>query len=449
MDVRTELNEASVKPFHWRLVFLVFIAILFDGYDTVIPAYVIHFVAEPWGLTTVQSGLLVSSGLMGFLVGSLFHGVLADRMGRRPVLIAGLLITGIFTLLTALLANSFESFITLRILTGLGLGIIMPLGTIYVNEFAPGKVRNRLAVLAAMGFPLGGVAASLIGLTLTPSFGWQILFWIGSGALIVGAVYIAVFPESVEFLVANGRQREAARLLARIRPERADVYARATLVAAARTGSGKDWLIPLKATFLRRSLALWGASFFLLLGIYALTGWLPTLMIERGEGFTLGFAFGAIFPGVSAIGGLVGAYVADGRVGTRRGLMLWCAFGAVSALVLALINTRVTNIIAVAGAGFFIIGGQFILNNLCAAIYPMQARGTAQGYMLGIGRAGGILGPLAAGWVLGVAGGTEAVFVMVTIAAVLAGLCAIFTAGAAVLSQGGPGVTRPSEQTSI
>jgi MFS family permease len=150
IDVHEELADARAGSFHWRLGAIMGLLTLFDGYDTFNPAYVIHYVAGPWGLKAGQAGLLISSGLIGFLLGAAVHGVAADRFGRRGTLLAGLWITSIFTVLTALLANSFASFCALRLLTGLGLGVLLPLATTYINELAPRRVANT--------FALGGVA---------------------------------------------------------------------------------------------------------------------------------------------------------------------------------------------------------------------------------------------------------------------------------------------------
>ena len=126
IDLHEELAEAKVGKFHWRLGAMMGLLTLFDGYDTFNPAYVIHYVAKPWGLQAGQAGLLISSGLVGFLLGAAIHGIIADRLGRRGTLLGGLWITSIFTLLTATSADSFLSFCILRVLTGIGLGVLLP-----------------------------------------------------------------------------------------------------------------------------------------------------------------------------------------------------------------------------------------------------------------------------------------------------------------------------------
>lgn len=431
IDVRAELDEAPLGRFHWFLVALVFVAIFFDGYDILAPSYVIHFVGKAWGLSPSEQGFLVSAGLIGVAIGAVSHGVIADRVGRRPTLIGGLLISGVFSLVTALMANSFGSFVTLRLVTGLGLGVVMPLGTAYINEYLPNASRFRLATLAAAGFSLGGVGASVIGILFSQQHGWQVLFYVGSAAAVVGLLFIAVFPESSEYLVAHGRAAEAAQLLARLRPDRAERYrdARFAEIRPAGRRSRGDWLIPLRRPFLVSTIALWISSFLLLFVNYGLSAWTPNLMVARGDGFALGFGFGAALHSVPFVGGIVCAYVADRWLGRRGGLALWCALGALVTLSMVVTYQPILNIIAIAAAGFFLIGGQFMLNNTCAMTYPVFARGTGLGYMLGVGRFGAILGPYIGGALLGAFGTPDVLFIAAAAAGALTMACAVFITG--------------------
>lgn len=431
IDVRAELDNAPLRPFHWMLIGLVFLAILFDGYDILAPSYVIHFVAEPWGLAPSESGFLVSAGLIGVMIGSLSHGVIADRIGRRPTMIGGLLISGVFSLLTAVAADSFESFVFIRLLTGIGLGVIMPLGTAYINEYLPNTSRFRLASLAAAGFSIGGILASVLGILFTREYGWQFLFYFGSGAGVVGLLFLLVFPESTEYLVARGRSAEAARLMARIRPERAHLYRELPFEPINPVGrrGRRDWLLPLRSPYLVSTIALWCGAFLLLFVNYGMSAWTPNLMVDRGGDFATGFAFGAALHSVPFIGGIVCGYIADRWLGRRISLALWCGLGALATLSIVLTYNPVLNIIAVAAAGFFLIGGQFMLNNTCAMTYPVHARSTGTGFMLGVGRLGGILGPYIGGALLGVFGDPNVLFLAAMVAAVLTMIAAMFIGG--------------------
>ena len=175
IDTQAELSDARIGGLHRALGVLVTLITVFDGYDTFNPAYVIHYVAGPWGLTPGQSGLLISSGLVGFLIGAAGQGLVADRLGRRGAMIAGLWVVNLFTVLTPLLGQSFPFFCAMRILTGIGLGTLLPLATTFINELAPRRVSNSFSLWGVtLGWSLGGTLAGLIGVFLTPLYGWEV-----------------------------------------------------------------------------------------------------------------------------------------------------------------------------------------------------------------------------------------------------------------------------------
>ncbi|SHL28639.1 MFS transporter, AAHS family, 4-hydroxybenzoate transporter [Bradyrhizobium lablabi] len=398
IDVHEELAGAKVGVFHWRLGAMMGLLTLFDGYDTFNPAYVIHYVAGPWGLKAGQAGLLISSGLVGFLLGAAIHGVAADRFGRRGALLAGLWVTSVFTLLTAWLANSFLTFCALRLLTGLGLGVLLPLATTYINELAPRRVANTFALWGvALGWAAGGTLAGVVGVFATPSWGWQSLYWIGSLSFLLLPFMHLTLPESPKFLVMEGRVAEIRRMLAKLRPERAHIYASAAIVADNNKASGNLILELLQPRYRRTTIAIWATAFLSLFCIFGLSGWIPTVMIARGETFAASFGFGALMQVMSFVGAIALGHLVD-RFGHNRGLLgLWWALGGCAVLTLVFLNDHLVNVTCVAAAGFFIIGAQFVLNNFTAAAYETNVRATAVGMELGVGRVGAILGPFVAG----------------------------------------------------
>ena len=398
IDVHEELADARVSAFHWRLGAIMGLLTLFDGYDTFNPAYVIHYVAGPWGLKAGQAGLLISSGLVGFLLGAALHGVAADRFGRRGTLLAGLWITSVFTLLTAAFADSFVSFCALRLLTGMGLGVLLPLATTYINELAPRRVANTFALWGvALGWAAGGTLAGIVGVFATPSWGWPSLYWIGSLSFLLLPFMHVMLPESPKFLAIQGRVAEIRHMLARLRPERADIYATATIAAEPNQASGNLILELLQPRYRRTTLAIWVTAFLSLFCIFGLSGWIPTVMIQRGETFATSFGFGALMQIMSFVGGIVLGHLVD-RFGRSRGLLgLWWGLGGCAVLTLVFLNDHLVNVSCVAAAGFFIIGAMFVLNNFTAASYPTNVRATAVGMELGVGRVGAILGPFVAG----------------------------------------------------
>jgi MFS family permease len=424
IDVRDELAGASLTPLHKTLGVLITLITLFDGYDTFNPAYVIHYVMKPWGLVPSQAGLLVSSGLIGFLFGAMGHGMVADRLGRRITLLGGLWIINVLTLLTAWFATDFLSFCILRFITGLGLGVLLPLGTTYINELAPQRLSNRFSLWGVtLGWSLGGVLASLVGVFLTPQHGWQVLYYVGALSIPLTLVVHAVLPESPKFLAAHGRLEELRALLSRLRPERRAIYQNSTLHVAEKTGGQNTIAALLTPRYRRVSLTIWLTAFLSLFAIFGLTGWIPTVMIKRGETFAASFGFGALMQATSFFGGLLLAMLADrGFASTPRLLGAWWGIGGVAVGTLVFVNGHGFNLAIVAIAGFCIIGAQHVLNNFTANSYETGFRASGVGMELGVGRVGAILGPYVIGLLQQATGGPEAVFWAIGGAAIIAAL---------------------------
>jgi AAHS family 4-hydroxybenzoate transporter-like MFS transporter len=423
-----EIEGSRFGAFHRLIISLVALTVVFDGYDTFVPAYVIKYVVKPWHLVPSQAGLLVSSGLFGFMIGALVHGTVADRIGRRATFLGGMWIAGIFSLATAIFAKDDASFLALRFLTGLGLGTLLPLATTYVTEFAPARNRNAFVVWgAAAGWAGGAVLASLIGIFLTPRFGWHALFWFASLSLIVTVVAQFTLPESPRYLALRARFAELAVLLSRIRPERAAAYREATFaLPLAHAGAGSP-LALLAPAYRRNTLVIWCCAFLILFDIYGLSGWLPTIMATRGESFATSFGYGALLQLMSLLGAFACGALADRR-GSRKGpLATWWLIGGVAVLLLAVVNAHVTNFVLIAAAGFFVIGGQFILNNFTAVAYDTELRATGVGMELGIGRLGAILGPYIGGVLQERFAGAGSFFVAMAAAALLSAVAISFS----------------------
>jgi MFS family permease len=421
INVHEELANARVTRFHWQLGAIMGALTLFDGYDTFNPAYVIHYVMQPWGLKTGQAGLLVSSGLIGFLFGAAVHGLVADRVGRRVTLLGGLWIASIFTLATPILGTSFWPFCTIRLLTGLGLGVLLPLATTYINELTPRHVANTYTIWGVgFGWAMGGSLAGVAGVFVTPHYGWKSLYWIGCFSFLLIPILYVTLPESVKFLALRGRTEEIKTILARLRPDHAGRYRDARIPVDSPATAENAMVTLLSERYRRTTLSIWTAAFFCLFCIFGLSGWIPTVMLQRGETFAASFGFGALMQIAGFLGGLACGYISD-RHGFRRVMIVvWWGLGAASVFTLVLFNNHVMNFSFVAAAGFFIFGGQFVLNNFTANTYETRVRATAVGMELSVGRVGAILGPWVAGVLQELYSGSTAMFMAITLSALIA-----------------------------
>ena len=213
-----------------------------------------------------------------------------------------------------------------------------------------------------------------------------------------------------------------ATLLTRIRPERAEFYREATFAIPPVVAGAGSPLALLAPAYARNTVVIWVCAFLILFDIYGLAGWLPTVMAARGEGFATSFGYGALIQIMSLIGAFACGAIADRRGSRKRPLMIWWLTGGVAVLLLALVNGHLTNFVLIAAAGFFVIGGQFILNNFTAVAYPTALRATGVGMELGIGRIGAILGPTIGGVL-----DANAFFGAMAIASLLSGLAITFS----------------------
>ena len=423
IDVHEELANATITRFHWQLAATLGALTLFDGYDTFNPTYVIHYVMRPWNLKAGQAGLLVSSGLVGFLIGAAVHGLVADRIGRRETLLGGLWVASIFTLMTPILGTSFPPFCTIRFFTGLGLGVLLPLATTYINELAPRHVANTYAIWGVgLGWAVGGSLAGVVGVLMTPDYGWKSLYWIGSLSFLLIPIIYFTLPESVKFLALAGRADEIKTILSRVRPQQAVRYRDARISVDSQITTDAAMATLLSERYRGTTLSIWTSAFFCLFCIFGLSGWIPSVMIQRGETFAASFGFGALMQIAGFLGGLVCGYASD-RHGSRRGMIVtWWSLGAGSVFTLVFLNNHLINLCFVTAAGFFIIGGQFVLNNFTANVYETRVRATAVGMELSVGRVGAILGPWVTGLLQEHYSGSTAMFLAITVAALIAAL---------------------------
>ena len=425
-DVHEELASAPLSGFHIRLALLLAALILFDGYDTVNPSYAVHYLIPAWKLSPSQGGLLVSSGLFGFFFGAAGHGVLADRYGRRSVLLYALCLSAIATVLTPVVGVSLVTFCSIRFITGVGLGVLMPLATTYINEFAPRRFSNLMPVWGvAFGWALGATLASIAGIYLTPRFGWQFLYFLGVLAFPLLAITYTSLPESIRYLALQQRTVEVRALLSKLHPDRSAHYQGSEMRVFSSRAEKGSYAALLSVPYRRTSITIWIASCLSLFGVYALTGWIPSVMIQRGENFATGFSFGAIMQIASFLGALLGAYLID-RMGAAKQWMacLWFC-GAISMALLAAVNQHLFNLIAVGLAGFGIPGAQFLLNNFTARSYETSIRASGVGAELATGRLGAILGPYIAGLLQQQYHSSRAMFVAVAATSLLASLAVL------------------------
>ncbi|MDE1184748.1 MFS transporter [Paraburkholderia sp.] len=398
INVREELAQARVGRFHLCFAVLVGFIMFFDGYDLFNAAYVIPLIRRQWHPDPSTIGMMLASGIVGLSVGSVVQGLLADRIGRRKVMLIALWALTAASALLATVVDSVAGFIAVRIAMGTALGMVTPLALTCINEWAPRRNANTFATwVFQFGFSAGGICAGLAGIALTPRFGWQSMYSVGVLSALVAVAAMKWLPESVQYLALRGRQSDVLALLARARPERADLYANARVAPVprvARAGSIGALLAP---PYRRNTLVHWIAGALSLFCIHGLTGWLPSLVVAKGQGVSSAFAYGTLVMVASVFGGVAMGWLADRMRSRIRAMTIGYALAALGMASLAFALGRPVGVVLIAATGFFAFGAQAVLNNYQAMSYRTEVRSTGMGVAVGLNRIGGILGPVVVG----------------------------------------------------
>jgi MFS transporter, AAHS family, 4-hydroxybenzoate transporter len=423
VDVAAFVDAQPVGAFQVKLLLICATVLFLDGFDTTAVGYVAPALAKEWNIGKAALGLVSSSGLFGLMIGALLFGPLADRIGRRKIIISSTLAFGVGTLITAFV-NDVNALLAIRFLTGLGLGGAMPNTIALTSEFSPHRRRATMVMVMFVGFSMGAALGGLLAAALIPQFGWRSVFVVGGIAPLVLVPILAWrLPESVRFLASTGRAS------ARVAELLGFINAKAGFAEGSRFVVDEQELkgIPVQHLFrggrTLATLLLWVVFFMSLLDLYFLSNWLPTVLNDLGASISQAAAIGSMLQ----VGGVVGTFalgsIIDRFSFRALALVYFVAVFAVGAIG-QLGHSAVLVTIATFVAGFCIVGGQIAANALAAGFYPTSIRATGVGWALGIGRIGSIVGPLVGGVLLSLKWSAGEVFVAAATAALCAALAA-------------------------
>lgn len=392
LDVRKFIDERPFGSYQLRVAVMCSLLVFMDGFDAQMMGFVAPVLTGLLHVTKTQFGLAISSGLFGMMIGALVCGPLADRFGRKPVLVCCAFAFGVFSLLTAT-ADSLSELMVFRVLTGLGLGGAMPNTIALTSEYSPKRTRATAVMLMFCGFSIGAAIPGFIAGSLIGRFGWQSLFVIGGVVpCIIATVALVVLPESIRFLITSGRDQQKIGLyLSRIAPQNRLDKRTVFVSGEPQTQSGIRHLF--KSGRAALTLLFWLMFFMNLLDLYFLNSWLPTVLNDAGIGLTTASRITSLLQVGGTCGALLLGRLMDRLLSFRVLSATYIAAGA-SILFIGESGTSVALLAAaVFAAGFFVIGSQTSSNALAAEFYPTAIRATGVGWALGVGRVGSILGP--------------------------------------------------------
>ena len=398
IDVGAAVDAARLQPISTLVLTLCVLIATSDGFDNQALAFTAPAIAAGWGVKMASFAPVFSAGLFGLLLGSMVFGTLADRFGRRRILIAAAAVFGVATLATPFVSD-VNALMIVRFIGGLGIGGVPSAAAALVGETVPARHRQSFIAWTLIGVPLGGFIGGLVGSACIPLYGWQSVYFIGAGAtLAILLACIVALPESNRFLALRpGNAGRLARLMARIDPAHSysstDTY---ILPVQEDRRSGVGALFAEGRA--RMTLLYWLGSFVNLLTFYFVVNWTPTLFRESGlSAQTATLSTSAVNAGAMLFGLVLGVYC--NRIGTRNAAASTFIVAAAGLLLMSAGDGAVLPMMVgafLAGAGA--IAGASSLVMFGAESYPTALRSTGIGWSLSAGRIGSVISP----WVVGI-----------------------------------------------
>lgn len=412
VNVTRLIDQGPLTRFQIATIICCALVNLFDGIDTQSIGVAAPFIAEGLGIKLANFGPIFSSALVGATLGAAAFGPLADRFGRKTLLLVAAIFIGVFTILTAL-ANSVPMLVIFRVLAGLGLGGATPCVIALTSEYAPARLRAALVTLMWSSFPLGGMTGGFLNTYLIAHFGWRAIFYIGGFApLVIAIVLIFYLPESIKFLLTRRNDNDAVRrIVARLRTQPVD--AAATFIVEEQRLPGATIRHLFTEGRALGTLLLW-VPFFTGFGVLTVvTLWTPSLLRLNG----IPAAATAFVIGFNGLGAFIGQSTA-GRLMERFGILpvLFPAFllGTAATVGLGYGATSVAAAAACIGfVGLFMGLGTAGAIALSAMIYPTPIRSTGVGWGMAMGRFGQIVGPLIAGGLLSAGWSADRIMIVI------------------------------------
>ena len=427
VEVNQVVDDAKFTPFHMNVLFWCMLVIIFDGYDLVIYGVAMKGLVAQWGLSAKEAGFLGSVALFGMMIGAMALGSLADRYGRKKMIALCLVLFSLFTFLCGFAQNPTQ-FAIMRFIAGVGIGGAMPNLVAMMAEYSPKRMRSTMVSLMFSGYAIGGMLSAGLGIMIVPSMGWEWMFYLGIIPLFLLPLIWKFLPESLGFLMRQGKEAEVRKILPKVAPElnitAEDQLVREEVVV-------KKSVVPVGQLFVEHrgvsTLACWVSFFCCLLMTYALSTWLPKFMEQAGYELKAGLSFLFAMNIGAMIGAIGGGWLAD-KFNIKAVLVAFLLLGSAAFVCLGYKAPVPVLYVLVTIAGATTIGTQIVLYSYVAIFYPLKIRSTGIGWASGVGRIGAIVGPILGGWLVAMQLPHSTNFMVFAIPAIIATVAVLFIA---------------------
>lgn len=362
--------ELLKKPKERKLLMSAGLSWMFDAMDVGILSFIAADLALKWSLSPQQVGLFTSVNSIGMAFGAAIAGFMADKLGRKNVLLWTLLIFSIASGLSAA-ATSFAVLCVLRFIAGFGLGGELPVASTLVSESVPVKDRGRAVVLLESFWAAGWIIAALIAYFIIPDYGWQAAFLIGA----LPALYALYLRRAIN---------DSPKYLSQQQANKKKPSFRQSFVAV--------W----HKEHRRSTIMLWILWFTVVFSYYGMFLWLPSVMVLKGFSLVKSFEYVLIMTLAQLPGYFTAAYFIE-KFGRKFVLFIYLIFTAVSAIWFGNATTEWMLIASGICLSFFNLGAWGGMYAYTPELYPTNVRSTGVGLAASFGRIGGVIAPFLVG----------------------------------------------------
>lgn len=398
MSLVSRIEQNPMTRFQGLAITICMVINMLDGFDVLVVAFTAPSIAADWGLSGTAIGGLLSAGLVGMTIGSLVLGPMADRVGRRSVILTCLVIISVGMLLSALTENVSQLAAT-RVLTGLGIGGMLPSLNTLVAEYSSLKWRSFAVSFMQSGYPIGATVGGMIAVAVIAQFGWRSVY---ATAGVLSALMILVawrqLPESMDYLVTKrpkGALQKINILLKKLGQPLLESMPEPLVTEQAEKFGYADLLSTRK--LMVTTLMLSTAFFAVMLSFYFVLSWTPKILVDAGMSTSQGMSGGVILN----VGGIVGSMLL-GYISSRLDIgKLIAVYMFVTVVLMVMFSTvtvfNTSMLMLTVCVGFFIYGSIVGLYALAPQLYPARSRSAGLSIAIGVGRIGGVLSPILAG----------------------------------------------------
>jgi len=421
VNIYALVGDSKFNRFHGRILFWCMLILIIDGYDLAVVGAALPAIMQDMNVDPTSAGIMAGSALLGTMLGAIFLGTLADRIGRPRMIAICVALFSIFTAVAGFTDNPV-SFSIARFIAGLGIGGVLPVCTAQMGEYSPLKLRTRLITLVFAGYSVGGILVALTAKQLIESYGWQWVFYVAGLPVLLIPFILKSMPQSLGYLLRNGRQDELREIVGKIEPGHAVAD---TLVVTGNVAMQNTEATPVRDLFKQgrgfSTVMIWTAFMTGLFMVYALNSWLTKLMAMAG--FSLGSAlnFVIVFNLGSIAGAMVGGWLSD-KLSIKHVLVCFYITGAIALTLLGYTRDTTALFAVVFLVGASTLGTQLLAYAYAGDFYPSEIRSTGVGFASGVGRIGAIVAPVLIGWLVSLSLPLQQNFMAISLAGLIGAL---------------------------